>query len=186
MGEVCHGAKRRPGGPSPSSKEAQGAQRAARSPGEPGAWRGNARQRPQLGVFRFGSASLTQKGERGSTVVLGAIGIAVLLVTLTGAANVVVDEYAKGALRTAVDEAAQAGASAAGPDAVAACLQESAAVRANLLRGPFGADVTVACQVVGGLMVATATGSLPSLLPVVPRASVSVTGVSVMQEAPAQ
>lgn len=124
--------------------------------------------------------------DQGSTVAVGAVGIALLMLSFVGAANMVVDEYAKGALRTAVDEAAQVGAAVGGPGAIAACLQESAAVRASLMRGPLGAGVAVTCQVEGDLMVATATGSLPSLLPVLPRFSLSVTGVSVMTAAPAQ
>jgi hypothetical protein len=124
--------------------------------------------------------------DRGTAALVGTIGVLLLVLVFAGAANIVLDEYAKGALRAAVDEAAQVGASTYGPGSVEACLEESAAVRANLLRGLFGRGVVVSCQVEGELMVATASGSLPSLLPVIPRFAVSVTGVSVMQEAPAQ
>ena len=124
------------------------------------------------------------RDERGSTIVLGALGIAILLIIFVGGANLVLDEYAKGAVRTAVDEAAQAGATAGG--SVAACETEAEQVRGNLIRGEYGADVTITCQVASGLMLATASGDLPSLVPPVPRVHVSVTGVSVIEEAPAQ
>ena len=123
--------------------------------------------------------------ERGSTVVVGAAGIAFLLVIFAGCANFVLDEYAKGALRTAVDEAAQAGAAAGG--SLQTCQVEAEQVQRGLLHGSFGADVTITCQVIaGGLMLATASGDLPSLLPAVPRLQVSVSGLSVVQGAPAQ
>ena len=123
--------------------------------------------------------------ERGSTVVVGAAGIAFLLVIFAGCTNFILDEYAKGALRTAVDEAAQAGAAAGG--SLQACQAEAEQVQRGLLHGSFGADVTITCQVIaGGLMLATASGDLPSLVPAVPRLQVSVSGLSVVQGAPAQ
>ena len=123
-------------------------------------------------------------------MIVGVIAVALLLVLFDGATNLVLDEYAKGALRTAVDEAARAGAAAGG--SLAACEDESARVRSGLLRGGYGADVMVSCGVVdggagtGGLMVASASGSLPSLLPAVPRLRIVVRGVSVLQGQPAQ
>lgn len=123
-------------------------------------------------------------------MIVGVIAVALLLVLFDGATNLVLDEYAKGALRTAVDEAARAGAAAGG--SLAACEDEAARVRSGLLRGGYGAHVRVSCGVVdggagtGGLMVASASGSLPSLLPAVPRLRIAVRGVSVLQGQPAQ
>ncbi|MHB1499472.1 MAG: hypothetical protein ACYCXN_16375 [Acidimicrobiales bacterium] len=123
-------------------------------------------------------------------MIVGVIAVALLLVLFDGATNLVLDEYAKGAMRTAVDEAARAGAAAGG--SLAACEDEAARVRSGLLRGGYGADVMVSCGVVdggagtGGLMVASASGSLPSLLPAVPRLRIVVRGVSVLQGQPAQ
>ena len=118
-------------------------------------------------------------------MVVGAAGIAFLLVIFAGCTNFILDEYAKGALRTAVDEAAQAGAAAGG--SLQACQAEAEQVQRGLLHGSFGADVTITCQVIaGGLMLATASGDLPSLVPAVPRLQVSVSGLSVVQGAPAQ
>lgn len=129
----------------------------------------------------------TRRGDSdgGSAVIVGVVAIALLLVVFAGATNVVLDEYAKGALRTAVDEAAQAGAAGGGSSSV--CEREAARVRDGLLRGDFGADVTLTCGVnANGLMVATASGRLPSLLPAVPGLHVAVTGTSVLEGQPQQ
>ena len=141
-------------------------------------------------VAPWEGASRSRDGERGSAVIVGVIAIALLLVLFDGATNLVLDEYAKGALRTAVDEAAQAGAAAGG--SLAACEDEAARVRGGLLHGGFGAHVSVTCGVVdggagtGGMMVASASGSLPSLLPAVPGLRIAVRGVSVLQGRPPQ
>jgi hypothetical protein len=122
--------------------------------------------------------------ETGSAVVPGALAIAILLVVFIGALNFVLDEYAKGAIRTAVDEAAQAGATAGG--SLSACQAEVTQVRGNLLPGPFGNGVSVTCAQQGDEMLSSATGALPSLLPLVPAIHVSLVGISIITEAPAQ
>lgn len=106
------------------------------------------------------------------------------MVIFVAALNFVLDEYAKGAVRTAVDEAAQAGADSGGSAAV--CEAEAQQVRQSLLSGPFGSRVSVTCSAAGSEMVASAVGSLPSLLPVVPKVHVSLVGVAVISEAPTQ
>jgi hypothetical protein len=122
--------------------------------------------------------------ESGSAVVPGALAIAILMVLLIGALNFVLDEYAKGAVRTAVDEAAQAGATAGGSPS--ACQAEAKQVEGNLLPGPFGGGVSVTCSEEGDEMVASAAGALPSLLPLVPTVHVSLIGLSIIAEAPTQ
>lgn len=141
-------------------------------------------------AFRPARAGARARGETGSTVIIGVVAIGLLLVVFAGATNVVLDEYAKGALRTAVDEAAQAGAAAGGSQV--ACEHEAAQVRSGLLHGGFGADVIVTCGLLTSpgaaeaVMVARATGSLPSLVPTVPGLHVAVTGISVVQGQPPQ
>jgi hypothetical protein len=120
----------------------------------------------------------------GSAVVAGAVAIAILMVVFIGALNFVLDEYAKGAIRTAIDEAAQAGATAGG--SLSACQAEADQVRSNLLPGPFGNGVSLTCTQEGDEMVSAAAGALPSLLPLVPTVHISLVGVSVISEAPAQ
>jgi hypothetical protein len=122
--------------------------------------------------------------EAGSAVIAGTLAILILMIVFIGALNFVLDEYAKGALRTAVDEAATAGATAGG--SLSTCQAEARQVQGALLRGPFGNGVSVTCSEEGDEMVASAAGALPSLLPLVPTVHVSVIGVSIIAVAPAQ
>jgi hypothetical protein len=128
--------------------------------------------------------NLRDRSEAGSAVVAGTLAILILMVIFVGALNFVLDEYAKGAVRTAVDEAATAGATAGG--SLSACQAEAKQVQGALLRGPFGNGVSVICREVGDVMMASAGGALPSLLPLVPTVRVSVVGVSIIAEAPTQ
>jgi hypothetical protein len=107
-----------------------------------------------------------------------------LLVVFVGGLNLVLDEYAKGALRAAVDEAAQAGAVLGG--SLPACQAKADQVRANLLPGPFSGGVRLSCSIEGDEVVATATGRLPSFVPPVPSLSVSIAGTSLAEEPPPQ
>ena len=117
-------------------------------------------------------------------MVPGVVAIVILLTLFIGVLNFVLDEYAKGAIRTAVDDAAEAGATAGG--SLSACLTEARQVQNGLLPGPFGDNVSVTCSEVGDEMVVSAGGALPSLLPLVPRAHISLTGVSIISEVPNQ
>jgi hypothetical protein len=112
------------------------------------------------------------------------VAIAILMVVFIGGLNFVLDEYAKGAIRTAVDDAAQAGATAGG--SLAVCRAEAQQVQRGLLPGPFGTGVSVTCNQEGNEMVVSAGGDLPSLLPLVPRTYISLVGVSIIAEAPSQ
>jgi hypothetical protein len=122
--------------------------------------------------------------ESGSAIVAGVVAIAILLILFTGGLNFVLDEYAKGALHTAVDDAAQAGATAGG--SLSACQAEARQVQTGLLPGPFAGGVSVTCTEENGEMVASAGGTLPSLLPLVPRLHISLDGISMIEEAPSQ
>jgi hypothetical protein len=114
--------------------------------------------------------------------VVGIVGIAILTLIFVGALNLVVDEYAKGAVRTAVDEAAQAGAASGG--SLSVCQAEAAQVRSNLLPGRFGRDILVTCTLDGDEVVATAVGYLPTLVAPVPRVHISVEGLSLLPTGP--
>jgi len=98
--------------------------------------------------------------------------IAILMIVFIGGLNFVLDEYAKGAIHTAVDDAA--------------CQAEARQVQGNLLPGPFGGGISVTCSEDGVEMVASARGALPSLLPLVPRVHISLVGISIIAETPSQ
>ena len=104
--------------------------------------------------------------------------MAITLVVFMVAINLIVDEYGKGAIRTAVDEAAQAGSlqgAAGGP--IAACQAKASQVMSGLLNGPFGHDITITCGInANGQVVATANGTLPAWLRLVPTDPIHVIG----------
>ena len=110
--------------------------------------------------------------------------IAILMIVFIGGLNFVLDEYAKGAIHTAVDDAAEVGATAGG--SLSACQAEARQVQDNLLPGPFGGGISVTCSEDGVEMVASAGGALPSLLPLVPRVHISLVGISIIAETPSQ
>jgi hypothetical protein len=76
-----------------------------------------------------------------------------VLFLLTQILNVVVFSYGKGTVRTALDEAARAGARSG----IAACDASADQVMADLLGGPMGANVHIFCTDTGREIVATAT-----------------------------
>jgi hypothetical protein len=116
--------------------------------------------------------------------VVGVVAIAILMVVFIGALNFVIDEYAKGAVHTAVDEAAAAGATAGG--SLPVCQAQARQVQGALLPGPFGHGVSVTCSQEGDEIVALAAGELPSLLPLVPAIHIALIGISMIAEAPTQ
>jgi hypothetical protein len=116
--------------------------------------------------------------------VVGVVAIAILMMVFIGALNFVLDEYAKGAVHTAVDEAAAAGATAGG--SLSACQAQARQVQSTLLPGAFGHGVSVTCSEEGDEMVASAAGPLPSLLPLVPAVHIALIGISIIAEAPTQ
>jgi len=117
-------------------------------------------------------------------VLPGVLAVALLTVMFAGALNVVVDEYCKGALRTAVDEAAQAGADNGG--SLSSCQSSAKRVMGGLLPGRFGSEVRITCSLQGHEVVATASGHLSSFVPPVPALPVSITGYSVLNPVPGQ
>jgi hypothetical protein len=91
------------------------------------------------------------------------VGLSLVFVVLF--ANLLVDLYARGAVRDALDEGVRA-AAPVGPDA-SLCEQRSEEVLDGLLRGRLGDDIRVSCREDGAAMVARGEGTLPSWLPAI-------------------
>ncbi len=108
----------------------------------------------------------------------GVLALLVLMTLVVGSLNVVLDEYAKGALRSAVDEGAQAGATSG---STALCAQTAVRARKGLLPGPYTSRTVITCRVEGAFMQASATARLPSLLPLVPAVTVHLIGLSAIE-----
>jgi len=114
---------------------------------------------------------------RGFTTIqyVSVVALSLLLLVLVG--NLLVDLYARGAIRDALDEGVRA-AVVAGADA-GDCRARAQEVLAGLLRGPTGAAIEVSCEIDGAVVVARARGSLPSWLPfVVPAWEIDLTAVA--------
>lgn len=102
-----------------------------------------------------------------------------ILILLT---NVVAFQYASGAVRTAVDEAARLGARLDGTEFE--CETHADDVlrgTGGLLRGTMGQDIEFDCQVEGAVMVARATGEFEWWIGGVPSIAVAIEGRSVIE-----
>ncbi|HET9059833.1 MAG TPA: hypothetical protein VFN61_07920 [Acidimicrobiales bacterium] len=112
----------------------------------------------------------------GSAVLGGVFAFVALASVVLGAFNLVLDEYAKGAIRAAIEQGARAGASWGGTPLQ--CEATANKALGSLLRGPFGDQVHIVCLVGPGDVSARAYGRLPSLLPVVPSLQVEMTAIA--------
>jgi hypothetical protein len=104
-----------------------------------------------------------EREERGFATVQLVMASALALVLLTLLANVLVNLYARAAIRGALDEGARSGALAdAGP---LECESRAGAAMRSLLGGPLGRSVHVTCEQSGDWMLATADVRLPGWTP---------------------
>jgi len=108
-------------------------------------------------------ARRAQDPEGGFTTVQYVATVGLSLIFLVLFANLLVDLYARGAVRDALDEGVRA-AAPAGTDA-RVCEARADEVLDGLLRGRLGDDIRVECGSDGSTMVARAEGSLPSWMP---------------------
>ena len=116
------------------------------------------------------------------TTIQYVVATAFSLIVFVGMANFIVDLYARGVVRSAVDEGARAGATI---DASAAdCTRRARDVLTNLLGGAAGRDVRVSCREVNGVMRARADVSFPGWLPIVPTWSFRLDGTVTKEHAP--
>jgi len=100
--------------------------------------------------------------DRGFTTIQYVIAVAWSLVLLVLIANLLVDLYARGAVRDALDDGVRAAAPAGA--SVLACEQRAHEVVAGLVRGPL-LHTVVHCRVDGAFVVADAQVTLRSWLP---------------------
>lgn len=100
--------------------------------------------------------------ENGFTTIQYVIAVAWSLVLLVLIANLLVDLYARGAVRDALDDGVRAGAPAGA--SVAACEQRGHEVVTGLIRGPL-LNTVVHCAEDGDFVVADAQVTLRSWLP---------------------
>jgi hypothetical protein len=106
---------------------------------------------------------LTRRSDRGFVTIQYVLAVGFSFVLLVLVANVLVDLYARAAVRDAVDEGTHAAVAVDAP--AGACVQRTRAALDNLLRGPIGRDVEVRCTESATSVLATADVRLPSWLP---------------------
>jgi cytosine/adenosine deaminase-related metal-dependent hydrolase len=102
------------------------------------------------------------RGERGFTTIQYTIAVAWSLVLLVLVANFMVDLYARGAVRDALDDGVRAGVPATA--SAEACEARAREVVSGLVRGPL-IEAHVHCEQSGAFMTAQADVSLRSWLP---------------------
>jgi len=102
------------------------------------------------------------RNERGFTTIQYVIAVAWSLVLLVLVANLMVDLYARGAVRDALDDGVRAGVPMTA--SAAACEARAREVVTGLVRGPL-IDTRLHCEESGAFMTAEADVSLRSWLP---------------------
>jgi len=99
-------------------------------------------------------------------VIAGALAM-VMFVTL---ANLVVVQYGRGAIRSALEQGARAG-SVSGPTA---CHATASNVVADLLGGSMSDGLSISCEAVAGAVVARAKASFQAWVPLMPAFHVEI------------
>jgi hypothetical protein len=102
------------------------------------------------------------RGERGFTTIQYVIAVTWSLVLLVLVANLLVDLYARGAVRDALDDGVRAAAPVG--STIAACEARAREVVSGLVRGPL-LEADLHCQDDGAFVVADAQVTLRSWLP---------------------
>ncbi len=94
------------------------------------------------------------------------LAVALSLLLFVMLCNAIVYQYGRGVVRAALDEGVRSASRAGGT--VGSCEAVAEEVRHRLFGGPVGSHVAIRCGLVAGTVSATATGYLPSWLPLVP------------------
>lgn len=104
------------------------------------------------------------------------------MLLFVGFVNLVLYQYGRGAVRSALDEGARAGSTAEATPF--RCEDKANEVLDSLLSGSMGDGVNVECFVSGGTMVAQATGVFTHFSPFVPDLVLDETAVAVKEQLP--
>lgn len=94
------------------------------------------------------------------------LAVALSLLLFVMLCNAIVYQYGRGVVRAALDEGVRSASRAGGT--VGSCEAVAEEVRHSLFGGPAGGHVAIRCGLAAGTVSATATGYLPSWLPLVP------------------
>lgn len=116
-------------------------------------------------------------GERGVSSVQFVLASALSLVLFVALANLVVVQYGRGAIRSALEQGARAGSIGG----VAACAYTTGEVIADLLGGRMSDDLVLSCEAIGGAVVATASARFEAWTPFMPDYELTMTSGAVAE-----
>lgn len=105
------------------------------------------------------------------------------LVLFTWCANLVLFQYARAVTRLAVDEGARAAITVPADAGVGVCTDAATAALDDLLRGTMGQGISVACELDGEFVRASASGAVTSWVPGLTSFGFSATAVAVRDPA---
>jgi hypothetical protein len=114
------------------------------------------------------------------TVIVWTLAVAFSLLLVTLLLEVIVVQYARAAIRDALDEGVRAGTRVGSgqPD----CQQRADEALDGLLGGSIGAGITISCTDAGDRLVATATGTINGWLPFSPNTSINLTATAAKED----
>ena len=121
-------------------------------------------------------------GDRGAATVVVVLLAGMLFYGFLAFTNFVIYQYGRGVVRSAVDQAAQAGSRASA--STDTCQARADEALDNLAGGTLGDNITVSCADNGQFVTATATATFSSLLDVIPDYSFTVDAVATKEHAP--
>jgi Flp pilus assembly protein TadG len=122
------------------------------------------------------------RDDRGVNTMGVMLGLTLLILAFIGLANFVVFQYGRGALRTAVEQAARAGSRASAD--VAACEQRGHEALDAVLGGEMGGDATLSCTVSGDEVHAEAQATFVAWLDLYPDWTVTVSATAQKEQEP--
>jgi len=119
--------------------------------------------------------------DRGVSSVQFILASALGLFFFVALANLVVVQYGRGALQSALEQGARAGSVHGQPSA---CEQKAGAVVGELLGGRMSDDLAVSCRLVGTSIVASGVAVFPSWTPLTPDFQVELSSEAVVEPPP--
>lgn len=115
--------------------------------------------------------------DRGVTSVQFLLASALALILFLVLANLVVVQYGRGAVRSALEQGARAGTTSG----LAVCEETASQVIEDLLGGRMSDGLTMSCELSDGSVVATASGSFESWTPLTPDFGFTLTSRAVAE-----
>ena len=124
-----------------------------------------------------GELAAQSTGERGLSSVQFVLAAALALILFLALANLVVVQYGKGAIRSALEQGARAGTTSD----VNACEERATQVIEDLLGGRMSHGLVLSCSVSAEMVVASATAVFESWTPLTPDFAFTLSSSAVLE-----